>query len=80
MKRGVFFLLGLTLLLQVPTASWAECTNIGGFSGFLLGGTNTVILLAGSSPFARFDVLVAASNRHRKFSSSKATYATAMKS
>ena len=57
MKRGVFFLLGLTLLLQVPNVSRAECTNIGGFSSFLLEGANTVIRLVGASPVARFDVL-----------------------
>jgi hypothetical protein len=37
--------------------SLAECTNIGGFSNFSLVGNNTVILYAGSSPVARFDVL-----------------------
>jgi hypothetical protein len=57
MKRNIFFLLGLTILLQLPILSFAECTNIGGFNNFSLVGTNTVILYAGSSPVARFDVL-----------------------
>ncbi len=56
MARKLSFLLGLTILLQLPSLGLAECTSIGGFSSFSLEGTNTVILYAGSSPVARFDV------------------------
>ncbi len=45
------------MVLVVPSLGLAECTNIGGFSGFSLEGTNTVILYAGSLLVARFDVL-----------------------
>ena len=57
MKRNIFFLLCLTILLLLPNLSLAECTNIGGFTNFSLVGANTVILFAGSSPVAQFDVL-----------------------
>jgi len=42
---------------KIQTISLAECTNIGGFTHFSLVGTNTVVLYAGSSPVAQFDVL-----------------------
>ena len=57
MKRNLFILLCLTMVLQLPSLSSAECTNIGGFTNFSLVGNNTVILYAGASPVARFDVL-----------------------
>jgi len=41
----------------IPSLSSAECTTICAFSNFSLEGTNTVVLYAGSSPVARFDVL-----------------------
>ncbi len=56
MARKLSFLLGLAILLQLPSLGLAECTSIGGFSNFSLEGANTVILYAGSSPVARFDV------------------------
>ncbi len=56
MGRKLSFLLSLAILLQLPGLVLAECTNIGGFSSFSLEGNNTVILYAGSSPVARFDV------------------------
>lgn len=57
MKKNLFLGLGLGIAFLLPSLSSAECTNIGGFSNFLLEGNNTVILYAGSSPVLRFDVM-----------------------
>ncbi len=59
MNRATLLLLalGLGAVFLAPNLSLAECTSIGGFSNFSLEGTNTIILFAGSSPVARFDVL-----------------------
>jgi len=54
-KIGLALCLGSVLL--VPNLSLAECTSIGGFTNFSLVGNNTVVLYAGASPVARFDVL-----------------------
>ena len=55
MKKKILFLLVLGLFLLLPGLVLADCVNIGGFSRFSLQGI-TVILYAGSSPVARFDL------------------------
>jgi hypothetical protein len=57
MKKNLFLALFLGIVFLLPNLSSAECTSIGGFSNFSLEGTNTVVLYAGSSPVARFDIL-----------------------
>jgi len=57
MKKKIVLTLCLAIFFLLPSRSSAECTSIGGFSKFSLEGTNTVVLYAGSSPVARFDVL-----------------------
>ena len=57
MNKKIGLALGLGIVLLVPNLSLAECTNIGGFTNFSLVGKNTVVLYAGSSPVAQFDVL-----------------------
>lgn len=53
--KKILFLLILGLFLLLPNLVLADCVNIGGFSRFSLQGV-TVILYAGSSPVARFDL------------------------
>ncbi len=57
MKKNLYLALCLGIVILLPNLSSAECTSIGGFSNFSVEGTNTVVLYAGSSPVARFDVL-----------------------
>jgi hypothetical protein len=57
MDRRIGLALCLGVVFLAPNLSLAEWGNIGGFSNFSLEGTNTVILLAGPLPVARFDVL-----------------------
>jgi hypothetical protein len=57
MKKKIFLTLCLGIVFLLPSLSLAECTSIGAFSNFSLEGANTVVLYAGSSPVARFDVL-----------------------
>jgi len=57
MEKTICGLLCLGILILIPTLSSAECMTIGAFSNFSLEGTNTVVLYAGPSPVARFDVL-----------------------
>ncbi len=56
MKRNVLILCGFVLFLLIPGLVLADCDDLGGFTGFVLQGGNTVILYAGSSPTSQFDV------------------------
>jgi hypothetical protein len=56
MKKKLLLPLCLGIFFLLPNLSRAECTDIGYFNSFLLEGTNTVILYAGSTPVVRFDV------------------------
>jgi hypothetical protein len=55
MKKMILLVLCLGII-SLPILSSAECTDIGFFNRFILQGTNTVILYAGSQPVVRFDV------------------------
>ena len=57
MEKNIFAILCFGIFLLIPSLSSAECMTIGAFSNFSLEGTNTVVLYAGPSPVARFDVL-----------------------
>jgi len=57
MEKNVTRVLCLGIFFLIPSLSLAECMTIGAFSNFSLEGTNTVVLYAGPSPVARFDVL-----------------------
>jgi hypothetical protein len=56
MKKNVLILLGLVLFLFVPGLVLADCDDLGGFTGFILQGSNTVVLYAGSTAVGQFDV------------------------
>ncbi len=54
--KNIFLVLCFGIFFLLPSLSSAGCTDIGYFTNFLLEGANTVILYAGSTPVARFDV------------------------
>ncbi len=56
MKRYIFILMCLGVLLILPHLVLADCVDLGGFNGFVLQGANTVVLYAGSTPVGQFDV------------------------
>ncbi len=56
MKKSILILLSLVLSLLIPGLVLADCDDLGGFTGVVLQGTNTVVLYAGSSPTGQFDV------------------------
>ncbi len=56
MKRNVLILSSLVLFLLVPSLVLADCDDLGGFTGFIVRGSNTVVLYAGSSAVGQFDV------------------------
>ncbi len=56
MKKNVLILLGFVLFLLIPGLVLADCDDLGGFTGFVLQGGNTVILYAGSTATSQFDV------------------------
>jgi hypothetical protein len=56
MKKNVLILLSLVLLLLLPNLVLADCDDLGGFTSFVLQGSNTVVLYAGSTAVGQFDV------------------------
>jgi hypothetical protein len=56
MKKNTLFLVCLALFLFIPGLVLADCDDLGGFTGFVLQGSNTVVLYAGSTPMGQFDV------------------------
>ena len=56
MKRNVLILIFSGVLLALPHFALAGCHDLGGFSNFVLEGSNTVVLYGGSTPTGKFDV------------------------
>ena len=56
MKKNLLILVGIGILLLLPTLVLADCDDLGGFTNFVLQGSNTVVLYAGSTPMGQFDV------------------------
>ena len=56
MKRNILVLIFSGVFLILPHLGMAGCHDLGGFSNFVLQGSNTVVLYAGSTPTGKFDV------------------------
>jgi hypothetical protein len=56
MKKKILLLIGLGVFWLLPGPVFADCDDLGGFSNFVLQGSSTVVLYAGSSPMGQFDV------------------------
>jgi hypothetical protein len=55
MKKYIVILVCFGILMSLPNLTWADCGDIGGFTGFSVDG-NTVTLYARNRPFVKFDV------------------------
>jgi len=55
MKKYIFILLCLGILMVLPSLVKADCADVGWFNSFSVDG-NTVTLYAGPKPFLEFDV------------------------
>jgi len=56
MKKNILVLVCFGIFLLLPSVVLADCDDLGGYSNFLLQGSNTVVLYAGSTPMGQFDV------------------------
>ena len=56
MKKNLLILVGIGILLLLPMLVLADCDDLGGFTNFVLQGSNTVVLYAGSTPMGQVDV------------------------
>ena len=56
MKGSHLILVCAAIFLLLPGLVLADCDDLGGFANFVLQGSNTVVLYAGSSPVGQFDV------------------------
>jgi hypothetical protein len=56
MKKNILILVCFGIFLLLPSLVLADCDDLGGFTNFVLQGSNTVVLYAGSSPVGQFDV------------------------
>ncbi len=56
MEKTGLILMCLGFLLVLPGLALADCDDLGGFTGFALQGSNTVVLNAGSTSTGQFDV------------------------
>ena len=54
MKKYILLCLGIVIVL--PSLVLADCDDFGGFTSFVLQGTNTVVLYAGTTAIGQFDV------------------------
>jgi hypothetical protein len=56
MKRNFLVLLFVGIFLVLPNLVFADCDDFGGYTSFVLQGTNTVVLYAGTTAIGQFDV------------------------
>ena len=56
MKRNILILVCMAIFLLLPNLVLADCDDFGGYTNFVLQGSNTVVLYAGSTPIGQFDV------------------------
>jgi hypothetical protein len=56
MKKKLLVLLCLAIVFVLPSLVLADCDDFGGFTSFVLQGTNTVVLYAGTTAIGQFDV------------------------
>jgi len=52
--RCILILLCVGIFMTLPCLTFADCTDLGGFSSFSVTG-NTVTLYSGNTPFVKFD-------------------------
>jgi hypothetical protein len=55
MTKSIFIFLCFGIFMVLPNLVLADCTDIGGFTGFSVSG-NTVTLYSGNTPFVKFGV------------------------
>lgn len=57
MKNCLFVVVGLGVLMALPSLGSADCCDFGGYGGnYSIEGYNTVILYSGGTPMGRFSV------------------------
>jgi hypothetical protein len=56
MKGSHLILVCVAIFLLLPGLVLADCDDFGGFTSFVLQGTNTVVLYAGTTAIGQFDV------------------------
>jgi hypothetical protein len=56
MKRNMLILVCFGIFLLLPSLVLGDCDDLAGFTNFVLQGSNTVVLYAGSSAIGQFDV------------------------
>lgn len=55
MRKAMFLLTGLLVLLALPSTVPADCVKVGGFDSFTLVGDDTVILYSGGAAVVKIE-------------------------
>jgi hypothetical protein len=56
MKKRIFILLSLLILFLLPALVPADCLDLGGYTGWVLEDTHTVVFYMGERPIARLQI------------------------
>jgi len=56
MKKNILTLVCLGIFWILPSLVLADCDDLGGFTNFILQGSNTVVLYHGSTAVGQFDI------------------------
>jgi multisubunit Na+/H+ antiporter MnhB subunit len=56
MKKKRLILISFGILLLIPTLASADCLDLGGFTGWVVEGSHTLVFYMGTRPIARLEI------------------------
>jgi len=56
MKKKILILMSFGIFLLIPALAFADCLDLGGFTGWVVEGSHTVVFYLGTRPVARLEI------------------------
>ncbi len=56
MKKKILILISFVIFLLIPALTFADCLDLGGFTGWIAEGTHTIVFYMGTRPIARLEI------------------------
>ena len=56
MRKKILILMSFGILLLIPALAFADCLDLGGFTGWVVEGSHTLVFYTGMRPIARLEI------------------------
>ena len=56
MREKILILISLGIFLFIPALAFADCLDLGGFTGWVVEDTHTIVFYMGTRPLARLEI------------------------